>query len=1199
METLEICVEKLYLDDLSAQPMTTTDAPRLPRRRRGVPACRGRAAQRRRRLPRARRCAGRSAWPAGRLAAGVRRVVRRASVRHGDARASRPTSPTAARSPGWSRAGRGGAGRHRRGRTGSRSADGPVRLTLPGTRAASPRRAPARWADGTTVAAHLPAFGLTGAPEFDVAVDVPGEPVIQRAGPGGAASCWPRSRRPGLRRRAPSRARLSRGDRPPPVRRSAPWTLTPRRRRRAAPRRRGYLRRAIEVQAQVEEIALVCAARRSTPARRAAIRTTSSPRSPRRPSASQDRLAVVSATQLMRRMIAALVRAGRRGAPSPAQRDAVAAYAPWLARRGSRRDRRRDRYATDRPGRPRLRRDRRSWTASAARAGAPPTSLVTTPSTPRCRSPATEQGFALLDARVNLLRGRPSAAAWRSGGRARSTPETAATSPTAGWCTASCGPIRRVARAAGLRPERPAAVVHRSRRVVSGVLIEAFRSGVLRGETPDRGLPRALRRDDQPARTRSTTARSSARSRSRRPSPMEFITLRLTLGAAGTAGGGRAMSIIPSLEDPLPAHRFLVSLDPTDAYLPFAQSAIITAIAAGQFSEVTGLGADLEVLAHPEGGRNDYVHQLPVRHSYPQDRAQPRAWSATPGCSSGTRPGCPSRSAPAATARSSCSPPAASRPIGWIFRGGLAAAWKGPQLKAGDNAVAVESIEIAHEGLLQVPLTPPGVADDHDRAPPDPLRRRAAARRGRLRAALRAAHGAPRRGRTRRPRGRPAAGERPLARRRGALVSLPINFLGREFAEARLEIVEPQEDAKTDDPAALQPGGLQAHQGEHLRRDPDPGPRRRRRCSTSAAAAGSLAMDLLVDTSDDPKKSVHTEYVAAIEGAMAKDGKLHAPPIVMFVWAQPKFTGVLTSLDVNYLLFHTDGTPLRAKLGVKLKEYRPVKVQLKEVEQTSPDVEKRYVVRAGETLSSISSAVFRDPAHWREIARGQRDHRPAALAPGTVLTVPPLARGPPMTRRRHPRPRPARALLRPGLRRRGRRQPLDPESMGDVLRGQGRDGPQEADQRRPEAQQLRRHDLRPQVVRLRPVPIGSQIHVELRLRRAHAVDDAAASSPRSRPDFPADGSPTLLVRGLDALTKLKGSKPPPDKVVYRDKADWQIAQEIGKRHGLAREGDRRGSRPHDDVPGERRRRQLPQDPRPRPSTSTSSCTPTRRPARTR
>jgi phage tail-like protein len=168
------------------------------------------------------------------------------------------------------------------------------------------------------------------------------------------------------------------------------------------------------------------------------------------------------------------------------------------------------------------------------------------------------------------------------------------------------------------------------------------------------------------------------------------------------------MTVIPALEDPLPGYRFLVSLDPTDAYLPFAQSSVITLIAAGQFSEVTGLGAQLEVLAHPEGGRNDYVHQLPVRHSYTRIVLR-RGVVRDPGLffwyQAGLTQSIGARRDGAIVLLTTMQVPA----VGWIFRGGLAAAWKGPELKAGDNAVAVESIEIAHEGLLQIPLTPPRI----------------------------------------------------------------------------------------------------------------------------------------------------------------------------------------------------------------------------------------------------------------------------------------------------------------------------------------------------------------------------------------------------------------------------------------------------------------------------------------------------------
>lgn len=171
---------------------------------------------------------------------------------------------------------------------------------------------------------------------------------------------------------------------------------------------------------------------------------------------------------------------------------------------------------------------------------------------------------------------------------------------------------------------------------------------------------------------------------------------------------GDLPEMIPPIEDPLPAHRFLVSLDPTDAYLPFAQSAVITAIAAGQFSEVTGLGADLEVLAHPEGGRNDYVHQLPVRHTYSKIVLS-RGVVRDPGLFFWYQAGMTQSIGARRDGAIILLTPSGLPAIGWIFRAGLAASWKGPQLKGHENAVGVESIEIAHEGLIQVPLTPPRV----------------------------------------------------------------------------------------------------------------------------------------------------------------------------------------------------------------------------------------------------------------------------------------------------------------------------------------------------------------------------------------------------------------------------------------------------------------------------------------------------------
>jgi nucleoid-associated protein YgaU len=219
-------------------------------------------------------------------------------------------------------------------------------------------------------------------------------------------------------------------------------------------------------------------------------------------------------------------------------------------------------------------------------------------------------------------------------------------------------------------------------------------------------------------------------------------------------------------------------------------------------------------------------------------------------------------------------------------------------------------------------------------------------------------------------------------------VSLPINFLGREFAEAELRIVEPTDDKATI-PLHFNPSEYKVKKENTFAEVPIPG-LESPPLQYVRGGARVLSMDVLVDTSGDPKESVREKYVAKIEGLLAQSKKLHAPPIVEFVWAEEVFRGVLQSLEINYLLFHKNGKPLRAKLSLVLKEYRPVDVRLKAETLTSPDVEKRYVVRAGETLSSISGAVFRDPAHWREIAVANGITDPRRVAPGTVLTVPRL-----------------------------------------------------------------------------------------------------------------------------------------------------------------------------------------------------------------
>jgi len=153
--------------------------------------------------------------------------------------------------------------------------------------------------------------------------------------------------------------------------------------------------------------------------------------------------------------------------------------------------------------------------------------------------------------------------------------------------------------------------------------------------------------------------------------------------------------------DPLPKFRFLVTLDAGDAYLPPAQAQLLPLVAAGAFQEVTGLGAQLEVIAYAEGGRNDSVHQLPLRHSWNRITLK-RGVVRDPGLWSwyvtGLADSLGARRDGAVLLLGLDGVPA----VAWAFRGGLAAKWTGPDLHAEQNAVAIEQLEIAHEGLTKV-----------------------------------------------------------------------------------------------------------------------------------------------------------------------------------------------------------------------------------------------------------------------------------------------------------------------------------------------------------------------------------------------------------------------------------------------------------------------------------------------------------------
>jgi phage tail-like protein len=139
------------------------------------------------------------------------------------------------------------------------------------------------------------------------------------------------------------------------------------------------------------------------------------------------------------------------------------------------------------------------------------------------------------------------------------------------------------------------------------------------------------------------------------------------------------------LPDPYKVFRFLVEINGT---------------LAGGFSEVTGLEVRTEVDEYREGGVNDYVHKMAKETRYPNltlkrgitDVTDLWEWH---------------QQIVGGDIRRKTISVVLLNSLGeekwrWVFRDAYPVKWKGTDLNATGNTVAVESVEFAHHGMTKI-----------------------------------------------------------------------------------------------------------------------------------------------------------------------------------------------------------------------------------------------------------------------------------------------------------------------------------------------------------------------------------------------------------------------------------------------------------------------------------------------------------------
>jgi hypothetical protein len=79
----------------------------------------------------------------------------------------------------------------------------------------------------------------------------------------------------------------------------------------------------------------------------------------------------------------------------------------------------------------------------------------------------------------------------------------------------------------------------------------------------------------------------------------------------------------------------------------------------------------------------------------------------------------------------------------------------------------------------------------------------------------------------------------------------------------------------------------------------------------------------------------------------------HAPPRLKVMWGTNlSFKAVVENVQCRFTLFSAEGNPLRARVTLALRSYRPLAQQLRELNLQSPDHSKTRRVRATRWRSS-------------------------------------------------------------------------------------------------------------------------------------------------------------------------------------------------------------------------------------------------------
>ncbi len=119
-------------------------------------------------------------------------------------------------------------------------------------------------------------------------------------------------------------------------------------------------------------------------------------------------------------------------------------------------------------------------------------------------------------------------------------------------------------------------------------------------------------------------------------------------------------------------------------------------------------------------------------------------------------------------------------------------------------------------------------------------------------------------------------------------------------------------------------------------------------------------------------------------------GEKHKPNYLKVSWGALLFKGVLVDMSIEFKLFASDGTPIRANAKLALKGTIDDDLRVAKENNQSPDLTHYRKVKAGDTLPLMCYRIYGDSKYYLEVAKINNIAVFRKLAPGQELFFPPL-----------------------------------------------------------------------------------------------------------------------------------------------------------------------------------------------------------------